>query len=117
MIAFDILSHQDETKRNIIANAWQKLKSNYQSSSNKTAAELLYKGQITALSQNKEMILVYRDNIACQQMLKNNIKESILKILNGKSELIKDYVCFLDKDWQTLITFFKDNDLPSLESF
>ncbi|XBQ83838.1 DNA polymerase III subunits gamma and tau [Candidatus Phytoplasma solani] len=117
MIALNILSNKDESKIKMIANAWEKLNTEYRFFSNRNVAQLLYKGQIIALSHKKEMILVYRDNIACQQILKKNIKVQALKILNRKTQLVRDYVCFLEKDYKNLETFLKNNSSDAIDIF
>ncbi|AGL90353.1 DNA polymerase III gamma/tau subunit [Strawberry lethal yellows phytoplasma (CPA) str. NZSb11] len=118
-IALNILSDKNESQRQKIANAWHKLNTNYNFSS-KNIAQLLYKGSMAALSHKKEMILVYQDEIACKQMLKdvnNKIKNKALKILNNKSCLVKDYICFLEKDYKDLVTFLQNNSPDLIEHF
>ncbi|MBP5835708.1 DNA polymerase III subunit gamma/tau [Candidatus Phytoplasma meliae] len=117
MTAYNILLQDNQSQKQMIVNSWDKLKNRYQHPFQKTTATLLYKGKLVALSQTKEMILVYQDKIACQQMLKKTMKDDVLNLLNAKSELIKDYICLLEKDWQSLRTFLQNNSNKSIDVF
>ncbi|WP_308705495.1 DNA polymerase III subunit gamma/tau ['Fragaria x ananassa' phyllody phytoplasma] len=117
MTVYNILLQDNQSQKQMIVNFWDKLQNHYQHSFKKTTATLLYKGKLVALSQTKEMILVYQDKIACQQMLKKTMKVNVLNLLNAKSELIKNYVCLLEEDWQSLMTFLQNNANKSIDVF
>lgn len=108
--AIHILSDQDNKSQDKIANYWQNLKSRYSTNSYyKSIAEILDRGIIVALNKKKQIILVFEDKDIFELVLQKNNKQKALEILNNEAFVIKDYIVFLKKDWQTLETFYKNN--------
>ncbi|CAP18230.1 DNA polymerase III, tau subunit [Candidatus Phytoplasma mali] len=102
---FDILFNSDESKKQLILNAWYKLKS-YKNNTLKKAANFLFKGKLIAVGLNNEMLLVYEESEILENVKQKDIKKQILTILNSKKNIIKDFVVILQKNWKLYETYY-----------
>ncbi|WP_025724962.1 DNA polymerase III subunit gamma/tau [Acholeplasma granularum] len=93
----DILNNGDKDKKDLIASGWSRL-SDYDNPSLKTTAQLLFEGSLEAVG-NDQMLLVYDDLITAKTMFKPEVKKQVLKIINSKQKLIKDYTVLIKPDW------------------
>ncbi|VEU83054.1 DNA polymerase III subunit gamma/tau [Acholeplasma hippikon] len=96
----EILNNGDREKRALLKKGWDALK-DYDQPLLKGVAELLSEGSLEAVGNNK-MLIVYDDFISAHAMLKPDVKEKVLQIINSKSNLIKDYTVLLKPDWLRL---------------
>ncbi len=96
----DILNQGDRDKKALLKKGWIALK-DYDVPNLKGVAELLSEGSLEAVG-NDRMLLVYDDLLTAQTMLKKETKEKVLKIINSKSTLIKDYTVIIKPDWMIL---------------
>jgi len=102
----DILNNGDRQKRSLLNRGWPSLK-DYDIPSLKPIAELLSEGALEAVG-NDVMLLVYDDIYTAKTMLKPEIKEKVLEILNQKQNLIKDYTVLIRPDWLALKSDYAD---------
>lgn len=93
----EILNNGDREKRALLKKGWDSLK-DYDQPLLKSIAELLSEGSLEAVGNNK-MLIVYDDYISAHTMLKKDVKEKVLQIINNKSKLINDYTVLLRPDW------------------
>ncbi|WP_334330766.1 DNA polymerase III subunit gamma/tau [Candidatus Phytoplasma prunorum] len=102
---FDILFHSDESKKQLISNAWYKLKS-YKNNTLQKAANFLFKGKLIAVGFNNEMLLVYEEPEILENVKQKDIKKQILTILNSKKNIIKGFIAILEKNWNLYETYY-----------
>ncbi|MBG0762802.1 DNA polymerase III subunit gamma/tau [Acholeplasma laidlawii] len=97
----DILNHADRQKRSLLNRGWPVLK-DYDNPSLKPVAELLSEGTLEAVGNEDVMLLVYDDLYTAKTMLKPEIKQKVLDILNQKQKLVRDYTVLFKPDWMIL---------------
>ena len=106
----DILNNGDKEKKNLLKSGWKNL-SSYDVPNLKAFANLLSEAQLEAVGNNI-MLLVYDDIYTAKTMMKEDTKQKVLQILNGKQKLVDDYIAILKPDWIIL----KDNYIEELNS-
>src|SRR5690554_551092 len=97
----DILNHADRQKRSLLNRGWPVLK-DYDNPSLKPVAELLSEGTLEAVGNEDVMLLVYDNLYTAKTMLKPEIKQKVLDILNQKQKLVRDYTVLFKPDWMIL---------------
>jgi len=102
----EVLNAANKDKKELLLKGWPYL-SKITDQELEITAKLLSQGELVAASENK-MILVYENKIICNRMMKNQTKRLVKKILNRKSELVKDYYVLPKDKWLILLKDFQD---------
>ncbi|MBP3059347.1 DNA polymerase III subunit gamma/tau [Texas Phoenix palm phytoplasma] len=97
-----ILIDSDENTNKFLNQSWHKL-NNYTNPELSLSASLLYRSRLLMISYNKEMLLSCENSNHYVDLLHNNIRNEIKKILNFKQSLVKDYFVILHKDWEDIV--------------
>lgn len=100
-----ILNQADKEKKELLLKGWAHLR-DYPKAHLKMAAYQLSLAELEAVSS--EMLLVYDDLNLCKQILEPEMKKQVLEILNGKQELITDYIAILKSDWLVIKQIYLD---------
>ncbi len=96
----EILRNASKSKKELMQKSWSRL-NEISDPVTSFSAKLLYEGKLVACSEY-EMIITYPSEYKCQEIMNDNHKRAIKKVLNRKSRLIEDYVAITEAQWEIL---------------